>query len=182
MEFRTDVFLSHNWGKDESGRDNHQRVAIINKELKARGYRTWFDEEKMSGSIDKEMAEGIAQTEGVIIFLTQKYDTKVKDKNAGDNCQKEYMYALRKKTREKVVPVVMDECMCEKSTWSVLVNFHLGGDMYIDMSGKLENKTYLSERMEVLVKELQKKGIHPLQGILFFYCTFQYHGRKSSSF
>ena len=29
----TDIFLSHNWGKDETGRDNHERVSIINKEL-----------------------------------------------------------------------------------------------------------------------------------------------------
>lgn len=30
----TDVFLSHNWGTDELGRNNHQRVLIINKERK----------------------------------------------------------------------------------------------------------------------------------------------------
>ena len=44
MALDTDVFLSHNWGKDESGRDNHQRVSLINKELKECGYETWFDE------------------------------------------------------------------------------------------------------------------------------------------
>lgn len=172
MEIRNDVFLSHNWGKDESERENHKRVAIINKELKARGFRTWFDEEKISGNINNKMAQGIAQTKGVIVFLTRKYDIKVNGENAGDNCKKEFDYALRKKTIKKIVPVVMDECMRETSTWGMLVGYYLGGHIYIDISAELENKTYLSERMEVLVKELQNKGIHPLQGILFFYCTF----------
>lgn len=45
----TDVFLSHNWGEDIHGRDNHERVKKINKLLKDRGYKTWCDEEKMTG-------------------------------------------------------------------------------------------------------------------------------------
>ena len=182
MEPRTDVFLSHNWGKDESGRDNHQRVAIINKELKARGYKTWFDEEKISGNIDKKMEQGIAQTEGVIVFLTRKYKEKVNADNAGDNCQKEFTYASRKKTRSRIVAVVMETCMRDINSWSGLVDFHLGGEMYVDMSGEFENKGYLSRQMELLAKELQSKGIHPLEGILYSYYTFQYYGRKSSSF
>eukprot|EP01041_Mallomonas_annulata_P000122 gene122-182_t len=39
----TDVFLSHDWGVDELGRKNHDRVSIINAGLKARGLVTWFD-------------------------------------------------------------------------------------------------------------------------------------------
>ena len=182
IEPRTDVFLSHNWGKDESGRDNRQRVTIINKELKARGYKTWFDEEKMSGNIDRKMAQGIAQTEGVVVFLTRKYQKKVNGNNAKDNCQKEFMYATRTQTRTRIVAVVMEKCMCNISTWSRLVDFHLGGEIYVDMSGDFDNKTYLSQQMEVLVKELQCKGIHPVEGILSFYYTFQYHSRKNCIF
>lgn len=182
IEPRTDVFLFHNWGEDESGRDNHQRVTIINKELKVRGYKTWFDEEKISGNIDKKMAQGIAQTEGVVVFLTRKYQEKVNYNNAGDNCQKEFTYASRKKTKSRMVAVVMEKCMRDISTWSGLIDFYLGGEMYVDMSGDFENKTYLSQRMEVLVKELQSKGIHPVKGILSFYYTFQYHGRKDCIF
>ena len=182
IEPRTDVFLSHNWGEDESGRDNHQRVTIINNELKVRGYKPWFDEEKMSGNIDRKMAQGIAQTEGVVVFLTRKYQKKVNSNNAKDNCQKEFMYATRTQTRTRIVAVVMEKCMCNISTWSRLVDFHLGGEIYVDMSGDFDNKTYLSQQMEVLVKELQCKGIHPVEGILSFYYTFQYHSRKNCIF
>ena len=73
MTARTDVFLSHNWGKDEYGRNNHQRVSFINEELKARGYKTWFDEEKLPGNIDEKMAREIERTEGVIVFITRSY-------------------------------------------------------------------------------------------------------------
>ena len=33
VSLATDVFLSHNWGQDELGRDNHERVGVINKAL-----------------------------------------------------------------------------------------------------------------------------------------------------
>lgn len=59
MATGTDVFLCHNWGSDESGRDNHQRVSLINKELLQGGYKTWFNEDKMTGNIDEKMARGI---------------------------------------------------------------------------------------------------------------------------
>ena len=51
MTNSTDVFLSHNWGTDEEGRDNHERVALINEALNKLGYCTWFDEELSKQSV-----------------------------------------------------------------------------------------------------------------------------------
>ena len=133
MATGTDVFLSHNWGSDESGRDNHQRVSLINKELLQRGYKTWFDEDKMTGNIDEKMAKGIEQTEGVIVFLTRKYHDKVNSNNARDNCKKAFLYASEKKTRLKMVPVVMEKCMLDTNTWNGLVGFNLCREMYVSM-------------------------------------------------
>ena len=70
----TDVFLSHNWGKNSI---NHKRVSVINQKLVELGYKTWFDEEQLWGSIDKKMAEGIEQTECVIVFLTRAYHERL---------------------------------------------------------------------------------------------------------
>ena len=39
----TEVFLSHNWGDDDLGRDNHERVVQINDLLVDAGYVTWCD-------------------------------------------------------------------------------------------------------------------------------------------
>jgi repressor of nif and glnA expression len=46
---KTATFLTHDWGRDELGRDNHARVSFVNGELKKRGYSTWFDSDKMTG-------------------------------------------------------------------------------------------------------------------------------------
>ena len=167
MSARTDVFLSHDWGKDEYGRDNHQRVSLINDELKARGYITWFDEEKLAGNIDVKMAQGIEQTEGVIAFITRRYYEKVNGENARDNCQKEFQHASEIKTRAKIVPVVMEESMRDATPWKGLVGINIGKEMYVDMSGDIENKAYLNQKMELLLRQLQSKGIQPVQGIFF---------------
>jgi hypothetical protein len=47
---RTDVFITHDWGK-ELDMDNHARVARVNDGLKNLGLLTWFDSEKMKGNI-----------------------------------------------------------------------------------------------------------------------------------
>ena len=57
----TDVFLSHNWGEDGSGRDNHRHVSFINQELKNMGYKTWFHEDEMAGNIPERMSKGISK-------------------------------------------------------------------------------------------------------------------------
>ena len=167
MSARTDVFLSHDWGKDEYGRDNHQRVSLINDELKARGYITWFDVEKLAGNVDVEMAQGIEQSEGVIAFITRRYYEKVNGENARDNCQKEFQHASEIKTRAKIVPVVMEESMRDATPWKGLVGINIGKEMYVDMSGDIENKAYLNQKMELLLRQLQSKGIQPVQGIFF---------------
>ena len=167
MSARTDVFLSHDWGKDEYGRDNHQRVSLINDELKARGYITWFDEEKLAVNIDVEMAQGIEQTEGVIAFITRRYCEKVNGENGRDNCQKEFQHASEIKTRAKIVPVVMEESMRDATPWKGLVGINIGKEMYVDMSGDIENKAYLNQKMELLLRQLQSKGIQPVQDIFF---------------
>ena len=168
----TDVFLSHNWGNDESGRDNHQRVSLINRDLNNLGYQTWFDEEKMSGSIVHAMGKGIDETNGAIVFITKRYLEKVNGNKADDNCKLEFNYAARRKTTTKMVPVVMEESMREQKTWTGTVGIILGGELYIDMSGDLENRTYLRKQVKKLQKEMQSKGIQSHPGILLSYFPF----------
>jgi hypothetical protein len=55
-----DVFLSHNWGTDSEGRDNHARARVLRNKLVSAGLRVWFDETSFEGKdINREMAEGI---------------------------------------------------------------------------------------------------------------------------
>ena len=162
----TDIFLSHNWGEDESGRDNHERVSLINKELQNMGYQTWFDAEQMRGSLVEKMSQGIEQSKGVIVFITRRYHEKVNGINASDNCQLEFNYASRKKTRLKMVAVVMDSCMVDTNSWTGSIGMHLGGEIYVEMSGDLNNKSYLRKQMKILQNELQSKGIKLNPGMI----------------
>ena len=156
-----DVFLPHDWGKDISGRNNQDRVALINEELKKIGYQTWLDTERITGGIAKKISEGIEQAKCVIVFITCRYHEKVNSLNARDYCHLEFEYASRKQTKLRMVAVVMEKCMCDTEIWSGLIGMHLGGEMYVDMSGDLENRTYLSKQMKALSSELQSKGIKP---------------------
>jgi hypothetical protein len=75
----TDAFFTHNWGPDSEGRDNHQRVALVVKEMQNRGLGCWFDSERMTGAVRRKMTTGIDNTKCMIIFITNKYKTKVID-------------------------------------------------------------------------------------------------------
>ena len=187
MEHTTDVFLSHNWGADKSGRDNHLRVSLINNELQNAGYQTWFDRDRLRGDLFGQMAQGIENTQSVIVCITQKYIDKVNSKKASDNCQREFIYAAVKKTCSKMVAVVMERKMCDTSKWTGPVGLHLSGKLYIDMSGDLKNETYLSQQMNRLKEELQFMEIRPTNsnninmpaapGIFFFNFFFSKFGQ-----
>ena len=83
-----DCFLTHDWGTDENGRSNHARVSRVNALLKARGFITWFDEERMDGNINQQMASGVDLSKAVIVFITERYMQKVSgegDRGDDDN-------------------------------------------------------------------------------------------------
>ena len=161
MTHNTDLFLSHNWGKDELHRNNHDRVSTINEELKNLGYQTWFDEERMRGDIVNQMADGIEGAQGVIVFITKKYLDKVTGQRANDNCRLEFDYAATTKTSEKMIAVVMEKDMRDTSKWKRSVGIILGGKMFVDMSGEFNEKNYLNQKMKYLQKELEFMGIKP---------------------
>jgi hypothetical protein len=92
---KTDAFLTHCWGTDELGRDVHARVLAINFFLsKKMGIVTWFDEEQMKGDVRSKMAEGIDNTQCMIVFVTKNYHDKVNGVSAAgleDNCRVSFL-------------------------------------------------------------------------------------------
>jgi WD40 repeat protein len=135
MTLKTDVFLTHDWGIDELGRVNHDRVAAINKELKSLGFVTWFDSERMTGEVVYQMANGINHTSVVIVFITQRYMNKVNGPDANDNCRKEFNFAVQKKSSTKMIPVVMEPRMKNiRGSWDGVVQLELGNILYVDFS------------------------------------------------
>ena len=91
-------FATHDWGKDELGRDNHARVSRVVHALRGQhGIQLWFDEEKMEGDINRKIAQGIEHSATMVVFVTDRYIIKASGMgNAGghDNCKFEFDTAL----------------------------------------------------------------------------------------
>ncbi|CAK4121066.1 unnamed protein product [Aphanomyces euteiches] len=149
----TDVFLTHDWGTDAS---THKQVSIVNGLLKDKGITTWFDEEKMEGNVKKQMIRGIDNTRAIVVFVTQRYIDKVGGNNAEDNCQLEFNYASRRKTANKMIPVLIDPDpdLKNPSSWTGEVGFVLGGHLYLDMSEAFDDEDLMATRIEELYNKI----------------------------
>ena len=155
-----DVFLTHDWNTDEKGRNNHERVSIINRELKLNGYVTWFDQERMTGRIRQQMTKGIDHSKCVIVFLTKAYMEKVNHGRRNDNVLFEMNYAFDKHTVE-LLAVCMDDTMCNHDKWSGELKGMLGLDLFVCMNGDLDDGSYLQMKMKELIDQLRRKKIKP---------------------
>ena len=49
------AFMTHDWGVDELGRPNHDRVKRAHIYFKSRGLLPWFDEEEMQGADNRAL-------------------------------------------------------------------------------------------------------------------------------
>ena len=151
-----DVFISHNWGEDEQGRDNHARAGMLNELLKAEGLRTWFDSEHMTGSINDAMCGGIEQARVVLCLLTVKYIGKVGGRDARDNCRKEFLHASRIKSSDSMLAVVMEPGVQSSNAWHGPVGLELGGHLYVDLADMDESTTGADPAIRLLLSEFSK--------------------------
>jgi hypothetical protein len=71
-----DCFLTHDWGEDELGRDNHACVSKVYVRLKDAGLRPWFDEEFMRGDVNKTMMDALGNSACAVVFITRRYVEK----------------------------------------------------------------------------------------------------------
>ena len=155
-----DCFLTHDWAKDELKRNNHQRVSMLKEALEARGYKTWFDEEMMTGNIERKMMEGIDGSRTIICFVTDRYCEKANgdgERGDDDNCKFELDYALKRKGAAAIYPVVMEPRMRDTGNWSGIVLGKLGGKLYADFSedDKLESAVDTIDRF---LQDFSSKG------------------------
>lgn len=133
--FKYDVFLSHAWGNDAAGRDNHARVVAVGEGLREAGLRVWLDQDMMDRDINNQMTEGIDTSRVVAVFVTQTYLSKVAGENGlDDNCKGEFDYAVRRKGVANMIPVVMETGCRDTRSWAGAVGFKLGGQIYHDLS------------------------------------------------
>ena len=118
-----DCFLTHDWGTDTLGRNNHARVILVNEGLKKKGVKAWLDHERMQGDIVDQMTQGIEDSSVLVVFITENYIKKVAGKGPNgknDNCKTEFDYAVRRLGVSMILPVVMEPSCHDTRTWCVL--------------------------------------------------------------
>jgi len=150
------AFLTHDLGIDELGRKNHERVCRVNDMLKEAGFKTWYDEERMHGDIDQQMAEGIDASTIVVVFVTHRYLQKVAghgDRGADDNCKFEFDYALQRKGVNFMIPVVMEPRCLNTSTWQGKVGGKLGSKLYINLTSDADD--FFKAGVDRIVEEMR---------------------------
>lgn len=154
---QTHVFLTHNWATDERGRNNHLRVMAVNNALKALGFITWFDDERMQGSIRRLMTEGVDLTLVMLTFVTKDYMEKVNGEDERDNCRYEFTYGVEVLGPQNFVPIVTEPRMRDNKTWTGEFGAALRTKLYVDFSEDFPNSCVPSELMNQLVAQIMSR-------------------------
>ena len=128
------MFLSHNWGNDAAGRDNHERVKKVAEALILQGFTVWLDHFEMIGCVMDSMIQGINNSELFVVFVTSKYQEKVNQSDLRDNCKFEFSYAFKTLRIQKFIPVVMEDVMMNTRTWTHTLQACIGGLLYSNIS------------------------------------------------
>ena len=150
---RTHVFLTHNWSEDTQGRDNHLRASQVNDALKARGFITWFDSDRLIGDIRRQMTDGIDNTLCFVVFITSLYESKVNGNDGRDNCQYEFNYAIDAVGTHKMIPVVMERQM--KKKWTAALGGALNSKLYVDLSSNFDDQQMFNAKIDELCNAIK---------------------------
>ena len=147
-----DVYLSYDSGEDSHERNIGELVTSVQAYLQAKGLIVHHDEELnhvFTGSKDLSLTnriiEGIAKTTCTVCFLTESYIQKVMMTNTEtgmDKCAFEFMYTLRSKHPDYVIPVLLDSALLPRisdsarnaALWQGPVELAVGGAPFVDMT------------------------------------------------
>jgi hypothetical protein len=152
------VFLTHTWKPDEMGRENHVRVAFLNEALKSRGVITWFDSERMTGSVRHEMSDDLYASCCVLICITREYETKVNSGKKSDNCYYEFNLASNDEHLvEHLIPVVLDRSLTNPSSWARgRLSGELKRNIFIDASEDFSNTERFGKVCDAILKRIRE--------------------------
>eukprot|EP00931_Biecheleriopsis_adriatica_P046099 TRINITY_DN26454_c0_g1_i1.p1 TRINITY_DN26454_c0_g1~~TRINITY_DN26454_c0_g1_i1.p1 ORF type:complete len:847 (-),score=178.16 TRINITY_DN26454_c0_g1_i1:207-2747(-) len=127
-------FISHNWGKDTRGRDNHLRVLSIARTLQGKGIKVFLEdwEAHRYASADEAMVDGMRRSGVALMFVTKNYIEKIEEGKIEDDCVAQFNLAKR---APSIIPVVMEPELMKTTKWGWNRAFaHLSGKMVVDLS------------------------------------------------
>ncbi|KAH9254038.1 hypothetical protein BASA81_007913 [Batrachochytrium salamandrivorans] len=144
--------MSHNWGERNA---NHKRVQRIVNTFRTKGWPMWFDDERLTGQVDAQIADGIDESATFAVFITKAYVEKVKsgDKGTQDWCHFEFNYATLHKSK-KMIAVVMEKEMLDLTEWKGTVGGTFGRVLYIDYTSEDKFESACSELAKAIVDKM----------------------------
>jgi hypothetical protein len=169
----TDGFATHDWGF-HPGYFNHGKVKTVCSVLKDMGITLWFDEERMGhDNIRNQMTSAIENTKCLVLFITERYQTKVNSMDPNDACYFEFNFACLRLTNRRIIPVVMEKSMLNQKEWKGRLAAELGNHLFVDMTDAME-------KVDVYV------GVNPIDNALLRQKCQEIHDRvlkiKSDTF
>lgn len=133
---RPKVFLSHTWGLNLDGTDNHAMASRLNRSLQAQGVLTWFDDDDMGHDLLSSMSGGIDWADIFLILVTKAYIDKCNG-SSQNNCRREFCYASRRKQAGAILLVVVESECCNQAAWTGPFGFLCSNMLYVDCSRTL---------------------------------------------
>jgi len=121
---KTDIYISHDWGFDDVGRDHREYASKFNQSLKDQGYITWFDADRLKIEIDELRSYGVRGTQVVMILISKNYVDKVTKKDSSDACFHEFLSITKALeegktlTLDNIIPIVIESKMLDSSSWT----------------------------------------------------------------
>ena len=142
LSHTTDCFLSFDrQSTDIHGRENFDRVRLVQQGLQARGLVCWLLEEQDANAAEDRagvvfnanknnimsLCKGMDKTRCVLHFITKNYIHRVSQvQNTTDQCQIEFNYAVRQKFPSHMLGLVCDQpLLSEPQAWASPVGTYL---------------------------------------------------------
>lgn len=111
-----DVFLSHEWGENQS---THKKAVEIGQALERDyGLKVWIDDKYMNGSVDSAMTNGIEGSKIFLILATKKYMEKVNSRDRYDHCLKEFLHGTNIRFDRTVVAALEPDMLNKETFWT----------------------------------------------------------------
>ena len=120
------------------------------------GLKVWLDRDRLTGNVTEQMCSGIDNSDLVVVFVTQRYESKITGTNDADNCKKEFQYATLKKTSKRMLAVIMEDEMKDQTKWKGILAMELGSKLSFRFrrSGNLvEECQRLAEQIKQIIAE-----------------------------
>ena len=148
------LFAGHAWGKDGA---NHSHVRKMVQKLTSIGFKVWFDDEKLSGDIAKQISQGLDDALVYMAFVNKDYVEKIEvgsDRGGVDWFYYEFNAALfASHGRRNTIVIVCEPALLDEKTWLGQVRKALTSLLFIDYS----NESKLQIAAEQVKKQLLEK-------------------------